>query len=155
MTVFEPKYPFRDPVKTDAIPPSHTPCLNIEGLKSYLKDSLVFLDLGYFLGHLFIEKRIPNTHHIRGEKIQKRQDSSKTKLNLSIFEWNGLCCPFKNHILKKQNTIKEKFTHFPVIKNTFKQIAFENEYNTIIIFSLLYLPTFLPNLRLMRPLSFI
>ena len=44
------------------------------------------MDLGYSLGHLFSEKRIPNTHQIRGEKIQKRQDSSKTKLNLSIFE---------------------------------------------------------------------
>ena len=38
LTVFEPKYVFRALYQTDAIPLSHTAFLNIEGLKSYLKD---------------------------------------------------------------------------------------------------------------------
>ena len=42
LTVFEPKHPFGDLYKTSAIPSSH------KGLKSYLKDSPVCLDLAYF-----------------------------------------------------------------------------------------------------------
>ena len=48
MIVFEPKYPFRGLYKTDAIPLGHTACLNIEGLKSYLKESPVCLNLEYY-----------------------------------------------------------------------------------------------------------
>ena len=51
--------------------------------------------------------------------------------------------------------MKLKFTHFPVIKNTIKRIAFRNTYETSIIFQSFYLPAFLPNLRLMRPLSIV
>ena len=46
--VFEQKYPFSGVFKTNAIPLSHTACLNIEGSKSYLKNSSVCLDLAYF-----------------------------------------------------------------------------------------------------------
>ena len=42
--LFDPKHPFGDLYKTDAIPSSHTACLNIVGLKSYFKDSPVCLD---------------------------------------------------------------------------------------------------------------
>ena len=137
--------------------------MNIEDLKSYLKDSPVCLDLEYYIipkikqinyfldifgsslhflkwcSIFFSEKRTHNTFQIRGEKTQRQQDSLKTKLNLSIFVWNGSCCPIQNHILKKQNAMKLKFTHFPVIKNTIKRIAFKNAYESSIIFqSFLY-----------------
>ena len=47
--------------------------------------------------------------------------------------------PLQNHILKKQNAMKLKFTHFPVIKNTIKRIVFKNAYESSIIFkSVLY-----------------
>ena len=48
LTVFEPKYPLGDLYKTDAIPSSHKACLNDKGLKSYIKDSPVCLDLACF-----------------------------------------------------------------------------------------------------------
>ena len=48
MTVLEPKHPFDDLYKTEAIPSSHAAYLNIEGLNSYFKDSPVCLDLAYF-----------------------------------------------------------------------------------------------------------
>ena len=58
---------------------------------------------------------------------------------MSIFVWNGSCCPIQNHTLKKQNAMKLKFTHFPIIKNTIKRIAFKNAYESSIIFqSFLY-----------------
>ena len=44
LTVFEPKIS----LKTDAIPLSHMAFVNIDGLKSYLKDSPVCLDLDYY-----------------------------------------------------------------------------------------------------------
>ena len=47
MTIFEPKYHFSALYKTDSTPLSHTACLNIDGLKSYLKDSPVRLDLTF------------------------------------------------------------------------------------------------------------
>ena len=46
--VFEPKCPFSGVFKTNAIPLSHTACLNIGGSKSYSKNSPVCLDLAYF-----------------------------------------------------------------------------------------------------------
>ena len=86
----------------------------------------------------FSEKRIHYTFQFLGEKTQRQQDSLKTKL-LSIFACNGSCCPIQNHILKKQNAVKFKFTHFPVIKNTIKRIAFKSAYESSIIFqSFLY-----------------
>ena len=48
LIVFEPKQPSIVLYNTDAIPLSHMALLNIEGLKSYLKDSPVCLDLAYF-----------------------------------------------------------------------------------------------------------
>ena len=43
------------------------------------------------------------------------------------------------YILKKKNTCWYNFTNFPVIKNTIKRIAFENGYESSIIFQpLLY-----------------
>ena len=61
---------------------------------------------------------------------------------------------FKSHF-EKTKYILVNFTNFPVIKNTIKRIAYENAYESSIIFQpLLPMPTFLPNLRLMRPLSF-
>ena len=44
---------------------------------------------------------------------------------MSIFVWNGSCCPIQNNIQKKQNAMKLKFTYFPVIKNTIKRNAFK------------------------------
>ena len=73
---------------------------------------------------------------------------------MSIFVWNRSCCHVQNHILKRQNALKWKFTLFHVIKNTIKQITFENWSESSIIFQS-YLPTFLPNLRHMRPLSLV
>ena len=37
-----------------------------------------------------------------------------------LMKWVKL--PIQNHILKTQNVMKLKFTHFPVIKNAFKRI---------------------------------
>ena len=48
MTIFEPKYHFSALYKTDSISLSHIAILEIHGLKSYLKDSPVCLDLAYF-----------------------------------------------------------------------------------------------------------
>ena len=42
--VFEPKYHLSDLCKTDAIPPSQIGNVNIEGLKTYFKDSPLCLD---------------------------------------------------------------------------------------------------------------
>ena len=47
-------------------------------------------------------------------------------------------CPIQNHILKKQNALKYKFTHFPVIKNTIKRITFENAYESTITCHIFY-----------------
>ena len=66
----------------------------------------------------FCEKSINNTFQIYGEKTQ-RQVSFKTKLKWINFRTNWIV--LENHILKKQNTFRGK-THFPVIKNTIKQI---------------------------------
>ena len=78
---------------------------NIEGLKSYLKESPVCLEYNQpknktekillvtswsFLHFLKLcskflgEKRIHNIFQIRGEKTKRLQDSFKTKLNMSI-----------------------------------------------------------------------
>ena len=55
---------------------------------------------------------------------------------MSIIVWNGLYSPIWNHVLKKENTC---WLNFPVIKNTIKWIAFENAYESSIIFQpLLY-----------------
>ena len=112
------------------------------------KQKNYFLDISgsslHFLkwcSKFFPEKRIHNTFQIRGEKTQRQQDSLKTKL--SIFVWNGSFCPIQNHILKKQNAMKLKFTHFPVIKNTFKRIAFKSAYESSINFQSFYMPAFL------------
>ena len=44
------------------------------------------------------------------------------------------------------------FTNFHIFKNTIKQIAFENAYETSVFFkSLFYMSSFLQNLRLLRP----
>ena len=68
-------------------------------------------------------------------------NSLKTKLNLSLFVRNGSCCLIQNNILKKQNAMRLKFTHFPVNKNTctIKRITFKNTNHSSINFqSLLY-----------------
>ena len=70
---------------------------------------------------------------------------SKYKQNLHVkfvnFRMKWVVLPYSDilHILKKQNALKLKFTHFPVIKNTIKRIAFKNAYESSIIFqSFLY-----------------
>ena len=111
--------------KTDAIPLSHKAFLNIERLKSDLKDSPVCLDLAYFqpqnktekelfsyfwvISPFFFkdavnsaEKRIHNTFQIRGEKTQRQKHSLKPKPNLSIFVWNGSCCRVHNYIWRNK-----------------------------------------------------
>ena len=43
---------------------------------------------------------------------------------------------------------------FSVINNNIKQLAFEKAYeSTLFFYNLFYVPTFLPNLRLMHPCS--
>ena len=64
-------------------------------------------------------------------------------------KWVVLPCSESNS--EETNCIEVKITHFPVIKYSIKRIAFENEYESNYI---IYLPTFLLNLRLMHPLSF-
>ena len=49
--------------------------------------------------------------------------------------------------------IDVKIYPFSCNKNTIKRIAFKNVYKSTITFQIFYLPTFLQNLRLMRPLS--
>ena len=139
------------------LPLSHTAFLNITGLKSYLKDSPICLDLEYYQPKKKSEKLLfrflwviypfflndavnsllknASIIHLKlfqigGEKTQRQQSSLKTKL---------IDCPIQNHILKKQDSMKLKFTHFPVIKNTIKRIEFKNTYESSIIFqSLIY-----------------
>ena len=48
--------------------------------------------------------------------------------------------PIQNHILKTQNVMKLKFTHFSVIKNAFKRIELKNAYESSIIFQSFYMP---------------
>ena len=103
-----------------------------------------------------MQKHIHYTFQIHGEKTKRHQDSIKTKLILLIFVWNGSYCPIWNRILKKQNALKWTFTHFPIIKNAIKRKPFKNVYEaSITFFYLFYMPTFLPNLGLMRPLSYL
>ena len=52
----------------------------------------------------------------------------------------------------EKNAIKLKYTHFPVIKNTIKRKEFKIAYESSILFQSFYMPAFLQNLRLMRPL---
>ena len=87
----------------------------------------------------FMKKRIHNTFKIRWEKTQRKQDSLKTMLTLSIFVQIGSCCLNQNHILKKQNAFRESFTYFPVIKNTIKWIAFKNAYKSSMIFQYIFI----------------
>ena len=88
----------------------------------------------------FCEKSINNTFQIYGEKTQ-RQVSFKTKLKWINFRTNWIV--LENHILKKQNTFRGK-THFPVIKNTIKQIhsILESMNESSMIFQSFYMPTF-------------
>ena len=106
---------------------------------------------------------INNTFQIHGKKTQRQQVSLNTKLNLSSFVQIGLCCPIQNHILKKQNIFREKFTHFPVIINAMKQLTFESVYESSIIFQSFiytnipieqpsYAPTFFLPINTKRPI---
>ena len=111
-------------------------------IKPKIKQKNYFLDISWSSLHcfkFFSEKRIHNTSQIRGQTIQRQQDSWKTKLNLSIFVWNGSYISIQNHILKKQNAMNLKFTHFPVIKNTIKRIEFNNAYESSIICSVFFI----------------
>ena len=42
--------------------------------------------------------------------------------------------PFSESYSEETKCTEVKFTHFPVIKNTIKRIAFENEYKSSMIF---------------------
>ena len=48
--------------------------------------------------------------------------------------------PIQNHILKTQNAMKLKFTHFPVIKNAIKRIELKIAYKSFRIFQSFYMP---------------
>ena len=61
--------------------------------------------------------------------------------------------PFSDSYFEQTNCIEVKIDHYPIIKHTINRIAFGNTYESTIIFQSFYLPTFLPNLRLMRPFS--
>ena len=85
-----------------------------------------------------------------------REDPEKTKIfnnkvKLSHIVWNEWYCPII--IFWRKYILEIFFTNFPVFKNTIIRIAFENAYESSINFQPFYMPTFLPNFRLMRPLS--
>ena len=61
--------------------------------------------------------------------------------------------PYSESYFEETIYILVNFYHFPVFNYTIKRKAFDNAYESFIIFSLIYMPTFLPNLRLIRPLS--
>ena len=89
------------------------------------------------------------------EDPETRFFKNKLKLNWSIFLRNGSCYPIQIHIRKKQNVHRLRFIILAVIKNILKRIAFANAYKSSIIYQFFYMPTFLPNLRLMRPHSLV
>ena len=97
-------------------------------LSIFLNDAAnSFLKNAFIIHFRFVERRPRTTRFF------------KNQVKLSIFVWNGSCCLIQNHIPKKQNAMKLKFTHFPVIKNTIKRIAFKNAFDSSIIFqSFLY-----------------
>ena len=63
------------------------------------------------------------TLQIRGEKTQRQQDCVD-------FRTKWIVLPYQYHFLKKQNTLREKLNHFPIIKNTIKGIAYKNAFES-------------------------
>ena len=117
--------------------------------------------MGVYLGHVSIfnrcskfifEKRIHNTFQIRGDKTQRQQNSSKNKVKFVDCHMKWIVLPYLATYFEEAKYILVYFTNVPAFKNTIKRVAFENAYESSILFSA-YIPTFLPNHRLMRPLS--
>ena len=65
--------------------------------------------------------------------LNKRHTGLNGHLSISDFTLT-YCQRLGAHIFKKQNTFQSNFTNFPVFKDTIKRIAFENAFESSIIF---------------------
>ena len=96
----------------------------------------------------FSEKRIHKTFQNLGDKTQRQRNSLKTLKSVDYYmKW--IVLPYSESYFEETKCILVKFYQFSRIQEYYKRMK------RLQIFSLFYMPTFLPNLRLMLQLSFV
>ena len=92
---------------------------------------------------------------IRGEKTQRQKDSlKKNKVKFVDFCTKWIVLPYSESFSEETKYTEVKI-HLFSCNQGYNKTALENPLVSSIIFSLFCMPTILPNLRLIHPLSFL
>ena len=98
----------------------------------------------------FFEKYASITHFTFVERRPRDNKFFKNKVKFADYRMKWIVLSYsESYFEETEYILVNKFINFPVLKNAIKRIAFANANESSIIF----LSTFLPNLRLMRPFS--